>query len=150
MHVKNSKKIVGIYENIILLPSGIKMPAKLDTGADTSSIHGEKIKIYEKDGKKYVRFLFVWDKNGIEENLKMEKQLQRYVKVKRKSGLTSDRRPVVNLEFCLDGKKYNAEFTVADRDNFNYPLLLGREFLRKYFIIDPDRDYITDVNACNQ
>ena len=126
------------------------MPAKLDTGADTSSIHGEDISILEKNGKKYVNFLFKWDKNGLEEQLTIEKPLVRYVKVKKKGGLKSDRRPVVNLEFCLDGKKYNSEFSVADRDNFRYPLLLGREFLRKLFIIDPDSDYLTNVNTCEK
>ena len=148
--IKNSKKIIGIYENIMLIPDNTVLPAKLDTGADMSSIHGENVEVFEKDGKKYVRFLFVWDKNGLEEKLKLEKPLVKYIKVKRKGDLPPDRRPVINLEFCLDGVKYKSEFSIADRDNFKYPLLLGRRFLRKHFIIDPDKDYITNVNACDK
>lgn len=148
--LKNNKKVIGVFEKILLLPEGIEMPAKLDTGADTSSIHGEKINIIERDGKKYISFVFNWNKNGLEEQLRMEKPFVRYIKVKRKGNLKSDKRPVISLEFCLDGKKYNSEFSIADRDNFRYPLLLGRDFLRRSFIIDPDSDYLTDINACEK
>jgi hypothetical protein len=148
--VKSNKKIIGIYEKVLLLPEGIKMPAKLDTGADISSIHGENIGVFKKDGKKYVKFLFNWDKNGLDEQLKIEKPFVRYISVKRKGGLKSERRPVVKLEFCLDGEKYASEFSIAERDNFRYPLLLGREFLRKLFIIDPDGDFLTNIDKCDK
>lgn len=142
------KKIMGIYEYVLLYPYKIRMPAKLDTGADTSSIHGENIEIFEKEGKKWVAFDFKWDYSKYNEDVKMERPLVRMVKIKNKGG-GHNRRPVVSLDFCLDGKRYLEEFTVANRDNFKYPLLLGREFLRKVALIDPDSDYLTSTNGCN-
>ena len=146
----NGKKIIGLYEYIKLIPDKTEIPAKVDTGADISSIHGEDVEVFEKDGKKYVRFSFMWDKNDLEKKMKLEMPFVKYVKIKRKGGLRPEKRPVVNLEFCLDGIKYNSEFSIADRDNFSYPALLGRRFLRKYFIIDPDKDYITNASACDK
>lgn len=146
----NDKKIVGIYENVVLLPNGIELPAKLDTGADISSIHGENIDIFERDGKKYIKFLFKWYKNGIKRQFTLEKPLIRYMHVKRKGGLKADRRPVVNIDFCIDGKKYTSEFSIADRRKFSYPLLLGREFLRKHFIIDPDKEFVINNATCKE
>ena len=51
-------RVYGWRENIQV--DGIKgnLRAKLDTGALTSSIHAEEIELFERDSKKWVRFVF--------------------------------------------------------------------------------------------
>ena len=43
--------IVGHLEDAIILPSGLAIKAKMDTGADSTSIHALNIEKYKKDGR---------------------------------------------------------------------------------------------------
>ena len=54
----NSEKltIFGEAEYITIKPDNIRLKARIDTGATTSSIHATQIKIFERDGKKWVNF----------------------------------------------------------------------------------------------
>jgi hypothetical protein len=40
------------------------------------------------------------------------------------------------LSICKNGKEYVTEFTLNDRSNFNYPILLGRSFLAGVALVD--------------
>ncbi len=48
--------IVGGVEWVLVEPAGLQLEARIDTGAETTSIHAENIQLVEKDGKRYVRF----------------------------------------------------------------------------------------------
>ena len=48
--------IVGGVEFVLVEPSGIKYEARIDTGAESSSVHAESIQLIERDGRRYVRF----------------------------------------------------------------------------------------------
>ena len=51
-------------------------------------------------------------------------------------------RPVVEMSFCINSHIYHAQFTLADRGNFNYPVLLGRRFLQHNVLIDPGETFM--------
>jgi len=55
----------------------------------------------------------------------------------------SDRRAVVELELCIDGRTERTQFTLADRSRFLYPVLLGRRFLGGRFVVDPGQTFLT-------
>ena len=54
-----------------------------------------------------------------------------------------DQRYVVDLDICFNGRKYLTEFTLADRSEYIYDVLLGRQFLKKVAIIDPNSTFLT-------
>jgi len=63
---KNNKTIMGWLEKVVILPYKIELTAKLDSGADRSSIHARNIEIFEKDGAKWVSFTLEYkNKNNI-------------------------------------------------------------------------------------
>lgn len=133
-----SKKITaGWVENIILATGQVRLRAKLDTGAKTSSIHAENVEQFEFDGKPWVRFSLPKSflKNATKQHT-IETPVVRTVLIKRHN-LESMRRLVVNLAFCINAHYYETEFTLANRTNYLYPVLLGRSFLADNIVVDP-------------
>ncbi|MDY6821578.1 MAG: RimK/LysX family protein [Deferribacterota bacterium] len=145
-----SKSVFGFYENIVLIPYGVKLKAKMDTGADTSSIHGEDINIIEEEDKKFVKFHFEWEEDGKEKELDIKAPFVRFAYYEQKDEKDDEKRPVVLLTFCFDGKKYEDEFSIANRSGFSSPVLLGRSLMKKNgFVIDPKINYKADINKCS-
>ena len=137
------KVIAGWVEKISFRENGVITKAKLDTGAKTSSVHAENIVVFSRDEKKWVRFeLVVTDPEDREFRTTLERPRVRRVKIKEHSG-EHDSRPVVELALCFDGRYHLAEFTLADRTEFIYDVLLGREFLRGVAVVDPDATFLT-------
>ncbi|HEX4888639.1 MAG TPA: RimK/LysX family protein [Luteibaculaceae bacterium] len=101
---------------------------KIDTGADTSAIHASKIKVVERDGNRWLSCEFVRGKPMFFEHF-------RQTRVKSSNGAQQDRF-VVELGFMLFGKIFLADFTLTNRTKMNFPVLLGRRFLRKRFVVD--------------
>ena len=132
-HGNDEKLIMGWLETIYLQPGNLKVTAKLDTGAKTSSVHASKIEHFVKSGDPWVRFLFSPDKDS--ETVKIERPLIRTAIIKERLA-GSSKRDVVALTFCKNGKNYETEFTLNDRSNFNYPVLLGRSFLAGIALVD--------------
>ena len=56
-----------------------------------------------------------------------------------------DRRSVVELEICFDGRKHVTEFTLADRSEYIYSVLLGREFMQGIAVVDPESTFLTQA-----
>lgn len=134
------KVIAGWIENIVLLDNGDRpIKAKLDSGAKTSSLHANKIEKFQRGGDDWVRFTFE-DKNG--SKAEFERPELRGVKIKNLDG-GFDKRPVVEMDICFDGRVRTAQFTLADRSNLIYPVLLGRRFLRGVAVIDPQATFLT-------
>jgi len=129
--------VAGWVEATRLFPWNLEWNAKLDTGADTSSIHAREIEAYTREGKDWVRF-----KIGQEDSLiEVERPVTRMVSIKRHHH-PPEERYTIELEFCLGGSVYQAEFTLADRSKFDYKLLLGRRFLKHGFLIDPGHKHL--------
>jgi hypothetical protein len=141
------KVIAGWVEKISIGSPSTLMKAKLDTGAKTSSIHAENVNVFRKDGKRWVRFdLVLKDNQGARQIQTFERRRIRKVRIKNHDG-EHDRRSIVSLEFCFDGRPHSSEFTLADRSQFIYPVLLGRQFLQDVAVIDPSETFLTQA-AC--
>lgn len=129
--------IVGALEWVKVEPADIQLEARIDTGADTSSVHAEKIQLVEKDGKRYVRFvLFDTDGNEIQQELR----LRRTVLIKAKVG-EPERRYVVRMWVTLGETRSRIDVNLSDREDFEYPFLVGRNFLVDTMIVDVSRRY---------
>ncbi|MBM4228032.1 MAG: hypothetical protein FJ164_09830 [Gammaproteobacteria bacterium] len=133
---------LGWLERVRLQPWDVVVKAKLDTGAKTAAIHATDIEYFDKDDKEWVRFKLSLDhRDPKAETLLVEKRLERKVKIKLRGTEKTSLRPSVKMEFCLGGKRYQALFTLTNREKFNYPVLLGRRFLAELAVIDPAAKY---------
>lgn len=139
----SQKQVVGIIEKVKIYPKGLVLDAKLDTGADSCSLHASDIQELEKNGKSYVRFTIV-DRYGKEQTV--EKQVVRHIRIKRLDG-KSQIRKMINLGLCLGGVYKIAEVSLVNRGKFNYEMLVGRRFLAGDFIVDPATTYTLDPSC---
>ncbi len=129
--------IVGHVENAVVLPSGLAMKAKMDTGADVTSIHAVKIERYKKDGKDWVSFVV----DTGERRMRFRRVVTRIVLIRR-AGTAIVERPVVRLRLCIAGYQKLAEVNLADRTGMSTPLLVGRAFMKTGgLVIDSGQEY---------
>lgn len=107
-----NKTIIKAVESITISSTNKKktVKARIDTGASQSSID---LKLAKDLGlKNYIGKVNVISANGVKT------------------------RDIVEIDYELSGKRIKSNFTLADRSNLNYPVLIGRNDL-KGFIIDP-------------
>ncbi|MEM8561069.1 MAG: RimK/LysX family protein [Pseudomonadota bacterium] len=139
------KLVLGWLEPVDLVGKEMRVKAKLDVGALTSSMHAQNIERFERDGETWVRFEFTHENELTQENqtLELEGPLVRNVLIKR-HGAPSIRRPVITHTFCLYNQIYRAEFSLTDRTEFIYPILLGRSFLSEVALIDSSETFLSE------
>ena len=142
--------IAGWLETVILEPWQIKLRAKLDTGARTSSLHAIDIERFEQDGLPWVRFQ-THAKTDNSVIKRFELPVKRDVKIKSHHNGAMIR-PVVELQFCLNGQHYKGQFSLTDRGDFNYPVLLGRRILKQGIMVDASATFLLSANnkRCNK
>lgn len=133
-----AKQVVGWVENVKVYPGGVMIKAKLDTGAKTSSLDCECITPFKRDGKDWLSFSV---KNHRGEIVRFEKPVTRVAHIKRHFG-KEQVRYVVKLGLCLGSVYREADVTLVDRTGFNYSLLVGRNFLKHDFLIDPSATFL--------
>ena len=136
--------IFGWAEPVVLVETGFELEAKLDTGAETSSLDAIDIRRFRRKGESWVRFTV--EDQGEDEEVRLERPLLRRVLIKRHDG-DSQRRSVVSLTVCLGDHRREVEFSLIDRSEFTYPVLLGRSALAGIAVVDPDQTNLSEP-AC--
>ncbi len=126
------REVAGWLEWAVLAPEGIPLAAKLDTGADTTSIGAVEVRRFTLEAGEVIAFrLQAREAPG----LWLQRPLVRFASIKRQ-GLPPEERPVVRLRLCIAGVTKEVEVTLADRANFDTPLLIGRNFLGGDLLVD--------------
>lgn len=133
-----AKDVVGWTEKVVIYPGGLEIKAKIDTGAQTSSLNCECRNFIEKDGEQWVRFSVI---NYQGERIWLERKIVRMAKIKRHYGGVQER-PVVMLGVCLGGVYRETEVNVIDRSGLEYPMLIGRKFLKGKFLVDSAAQFV--------
>lgn len=136
----DGKLLFGESEWVWLDAADHAFQARIDTGAVTSSISAADITIFERDGEDWARFFM--SHKGMDDRIKIEAPLVRHVRIKQASAEDIDRRPVVMLAVRVGEFNDKAQFTLADRSNMAFPILLGRDFLKDIAVVDVARTYI--------
>ncbi|MEM8773119.1 MAG: RimK/LysX family protein [Pseudomonadota bacterium] len=135
---------LGYLENVRIGNLGLALKGKLDTGADTSSIHARDVEVYKRSPRdNWVRFRLV-GKGG--RSIRYDQNVIRFAQIKTKRGGTI-RRPVIRLPICVGGVAANAEINLADRADFEYDVLIGREFLANRIIVDAGQKYAAEADC---
>ena len=129
-------RIIGEVEPVTIVKAGLTLPARIDTGATTSSLDARDIQKFERDGKKWVRFTLLDRRSG--KKVQVEGRLTRTVEITR-HGTDPHYRPVIKLKAALGKVELYREFSLTDRSAFTYPVLIGRNFLGGEFIVDVTR-----------
>ncbi len=111
---------------------------KIDSGAYTSSFHCHKIEKVNRNGKEVVRcnFLDPGHPQYHEKEFYFEEFSLR--NVKSSNGITEERFSITT-EITIFGKNYPIELTLTEREEMKHPVLLGRKFLSKKFLVDTSR-----------
>jgi hypothetical protein len=138
-----NRQVVGRAELVKIYPGNLELRARMDTGAKCSSIDADHVKKFERGGANWVQFTVI---NHRGEKITIEKKVIRWSKIKRKRAKTIIR-PVVMLGICLGDLYRVVEVNLADRDNFNYPMLIGRSFMENTIVVDPSTSYVTRPNC---
>jgi len=133
---QEKKKVFGWVEKAIVMPVGATVKAKLDSGARTSSMDAKNIQMFERGGERWVSFRLHLEDNetGDEVYRDLEMPIKRMVRLRGAGG--EDRRPTVELPVCIGDQVYKEEFTLRDRDNMFYPMLLGRRTIERLGLLD--------------
>lgn len=133
-HMK--KKIIGHIDKIDLPDLGIEdVECKIDTGADTSSIHCTRVRVVEKDGTEVLTFKVLDKHHPLFKDQVFTVSDFKERNIKSSNGI-SESRFVIRTKIVAFGKKFNAQFTLRDREKMKFPVLLGKRFLKQRFLVD--------------
>jgi len=127
-------KTIGRVDKVDLPLLGLNdLDAKIDTGADSCSIHCHNIEII--DAGKKVRFNLLDPEHNEYNEKEFELDVERITSVKSSSGHAQER-VFIKSTITIFGESYDAEISLANRKRMKYPMLIGRRFLRSRFLVD--------------
>lgn len=132
----NGKNIIGRTSKVSIPYDGIKnIPAKIDTGADASSIWATDINISDDGSLTFVLF-----GEGSEYFSGKKHSTKSYsAAVIRSAHGTLQVRYRVELVVDIAGRRVRGRFTLADRSKNTYPILIGCRLLNNKFLVDVSR-----------
>lgn len=128
--------IVG-WREWVGLPELSRAPilAKVDTGAWSNTLHASEIEIIESSPETRIRF-------RLEEGSRWtERPLHRWRRI-RDTGGHETMRPVIRTTIEIASRDFDIEVCLADRSQLKHRMILGRNFLRLGFIVNPSRQCI--------
>lgn len=132
-------EVVGAVESVALVGEDVALDARIDTGAALCSLDAHSISAFDKDGARWVRFS-VHRPDGAPA-VELERPIHRSVEIKR-HGEPDDERHTVMLRLGLGASSSEVEVTLADRSNYEFPLLVGRDLLGGRYLVDVSRERI--------
>ena len=119
-----------------------RIKAKVDTGARTSALHAFSLKPFIEDGRDKIRF----DIHPMQHNTEHMVTCVADIVDKRlvtDSGGHTEERYVIETPIIIAGQTWSIEITLTERENMLFRMLLGRRALRKRFIVNPARSFVT-------
>ncbi|WP_022728511.1 ATP-dependent zinc protease family protein [Fodinicurvata sediminis] len=122
-------RLFGYVEPIVLVEGNIQMQARLDTGAETTSLHATDIETFEKDDEEWVRFTTEGDDG---KNAEYEREVLHTVKIVGEE----NSRPVIMMDVCLGNLQKTVEVNLNDRSELTYSALIGRNFMQPGILVN--------------
>ncbi len=126
-----------------------RVKAKVDTGARSSSLHAFGVKEFERDGAPWVSFSVHPTQRDSAEVVHTEAKILDYRMVRSSSGV-AQRRPVIVTDIRLGDFQWSVELTLARRDTMGFRMLLGREAIRRRFLVDAGQSYLIGTKQKKQ
>jgi len=115
--------------------------AKLDTGARSCALHAFDLVELDRDGVPWVRFsIHPWQESS-EDSITVELPVHDRRTIRSSTGHVQQRY-VVTMNLRLLDQTFPVEVTLARRDAMGFRLLIGREALRRGFVVDSGSSYL--------
>ena len=140
-------RTVGWVEQALILPENVPVTIKMDTGALTSSMDAQALRRFDRNGEPWVSYDVQANdrRSGRMSRLHFERPVLRNVRLRGAGG--EDRRPVVRMTLCIGDRVYEEEFSLRDRSDMNYPVLIGRRTLEHLGLVDVTRTFTMPPNC---
>lgn len=122
-----------------------KLPAKIDTGARTSVLHCSEIRLIHRGKKRFVEFIPLdpsFDETLGQQTLRtLPFHSERTI---RNSFGQEENRYVVKTIIRMFDQDFPIELSLRDRSDMEYPMLLGRSFIREKFLVDVSKSNLSN------
>ena len=136
---KPEKIIIGWREYVDIPEWGIHgISAKIDTGARTSALHVENIKLLA-NGR--IRFFVVLCGKDDSKRKKIITHRLKMGSVKSSIGIKTDRW-YVQTQIMIGRFKRAIALNLVSREGMNFRMLLGRKAIDGHFLVDVDHSYL--------
>jgi hypothetical protein len=132
-----AKITLGVVEDVILSPWGISFPARIDTGADLSSLDARDIVVRQDVAEFRLSALYG--------RQRLQLPIVEWGHVQTSMGI--EKRPIVEISICLGSKLLRTLATLKDRSGMAYPFLVGRSALSGSFLVDTSRSRAAQPNC---
>ena len=134
--------VIGWREWVALPALGVhSIKAKVDTGARSSTLHAFNVERFERQGLTMVRFKAHPIQRNDDYIVAAEAPLLDD-RIVRNSGGQSELRPVIETSVQLGNSLWTIELTLTNRDEMGFRMLLGRQAVRRRYLVDPGRSYL--------
>lgn len=142
MTAKKQLPVIGWREWVDLPELGIsRIKAKIDTGARSSALHAIYVESFQQDGQETIRFQVHPYQRDSHFTVCAQARLLEWRQV-RNSGGDAQLRPVIRTILELGARQWSIDLTLTNRDVMGFRMLLGREALRKRFLVNPGHSYL--------
>jgi hypothetical protein len=145
-HHHHTLPAIGWREWISLPDLGVEaIKAKIDTGARSSAIHAFNIHTFERNGVAMVGFHIHPYQRDSHKTVAAEAAIldRRHV---RNSGGHAEERIAILTTACLQEEQWPIELTLTNRDLMGFRILLGRQAVRRRFLVNPGRSFLLSRN----
>ncbi len=132
--------VIGAVEWASLDPPEMRLRARMDTGAEITLLQVQSLSSLEKDGDRYIQFT-LQEKGS--DPFSVERKLRKRVSVPLPTGGMA-RLPVVQLWVSVGESRALIDVALTDEGEFEYPLVVGRNFLTDLAIVDVSQRHTLD------
>ncbi len=139
---RRGQTTIGWRERVSLPDFGVSgIRAKIDTGAQTSSLHASRARLTQQDDGEWISFELYPRRRSRRDSVPVSAKVVDHRWVRSSNG-QRELRPVISTRLGLGDEEWEAEFTLTNRNNMSYRMILGRSTLRGRFTVDSGRSYL--------
>jgi hypothetical protein len=136
---RRGKIIIGRIDKADFLQLELEgIAVKTDSGAYTSSFHCHQIVRFNQDGEDWVKCRFLDPFHPSYHEKEFVFKVHKLRRIRSSNGLVEERISI-KTEIKLFDKTYRIELTLTERADMKHPVLLGRKFISRKFLIDTSR-----------
>jgi hypothetical protein len=118
-----------------------KLHMRVDTGAQTSSLHVDNIEEFQHNNKLWVSFDIHPDVHNVDNVVRRKAKVHDTRVVKSSSG-DKEQRYVIETSIVLGEESWPIHITLTDRSSMTYLMLLGRQAMEGRVLVDPSSEYL--------